>query len=134
MKALALSVFFLASSGWMVTNGAAATAKPLPDWSGAWIVPLKDFSEAILREQNPADPTAPDLLPAAAVVAVAQMRRLITGEDPDGMKPRTNGEQCLPAGMPDIMRYPVGLNGLVFQSDDSAATFEAMTRNGAQAS
>jgi len=30
----------------------------------------------------------------------------------------------------DIMRYPVGLNGLVFQSDDSAATYEAMTRNG----
>jgi hypothetical protein len=30
----------------------------------------------------------------------------------------------------DIMRYPIGLNGLVFQSDDSAATYEAMTRNG----
>jgi hypothetical protein len=30
----------------------------------------------------------------------------------------------------DIMRFPIGLNGLVFQSDDSAATYAAMTRNG----
>jgi len=30
----------------------------------------------------------------------------------------------------DIMRFPIGLNGLVFQSDDSAATYAQMTGNG----
>jgi hypothetical protein len=30
----------------------------------------------------------------------------------------------------DIARFPIGLNGLVFQSDDSAATYETMRRNG----
>jgi catechol 2,3-dioxygenase-like lactoylglutathione lyase family enzyme len=32
----------------------------------------------------------------------------------------------------DIMRFPVGLNGLVFRSEDSAATYDAMRRNGVE--
>jgi catechol 2,3-dioxygenase-like lactoylglutathione lyase family enzyme len=32
----------------------------------------------------------------------------------------------------DIMRFPVGLNGLVFRSEDSAATYQAMRRNGVE--
>jgi hypothetical protein len=31
---------------------------------------------------------------------------------------------------PDITSFPIGLNGLVFQTEDAAATYAAMTRNG----
>jgi hypothetical protein len=93
-----------------------AHGQPLPDWSGAWIIPEQDFIREVISELTPGNPRAPALTAAAAAVAGAQFRRVQTGKDPEGAPPpRTNGELCLPPGMPDIMRYPVAIE-ILFSS------------------
>jgi hypothetical protein len=87
-------------------------AAGLPDWSGAWIIPSEVFGQGILREHNPSDPTAPPLSSAYAEKLRAFNARRLTGDSKAGQHLRTNGELCLPAGMPDTMKYPVAIEFL----------------------
>src|SRR5262245_18878893 len=93
---------------------AVAAQTVLPDWSGAWIYPFEDFGRENVRFRIPGDPSAPRSAPAAAAL-LAETGRGLTGRPgrPDdaaaatstGPRRRLNSEDCLPTGMPNLMRY-----------------------------
>jgi len=84
----------------------------LPDWSGLWIIPDQAFLQTLISEVQAGSPKAPLLAPDyAAKVAAGNLRRM-TGKDGPGEPVRSNAENCLPVGMPDVMRYPAGLEFL----------------------
>jgi hypothetical protein len=84
-----------------------------PDWSGAWIYPFADFGKENVRFRIPGDPIAPRLTPPYAAL-LTESRRGLTGTpgtaarsaaDVAGPRRRLNSEDCLPTGMPNLMRY-----------------------------
>lgn len=89
-----------------------ASLAKLPDWSGLWIIHDELFIQALLSELQPGSPRAPQLTPAYAARLQAGNERRMTGKDGAAGPIRTNSEQCLPPGMPDLMRYPAGLEVL----------------------
>jgi hypothetical protein len=86
----------------------------LPDWSGAWIRPFEAFVQENSRLRDPANPIAPRLTPAYAALLAESRRGLsnrgfesapagaVANEEP---RRRMNSEDCLPTGMPNMMRY-----------------------------
>ena len=86
----------------------------LPDWSGAWIYPFEAFGQETIRSRITGDPIAPKFTPPYAAMLV-ESRRGLTGRPgaPDdaaaaasaGPRRRLNSEDCLPTGMPNLMRY-----------------------------
>jgi hypothetical protein len=89
-----------------------ASLAKLPDWSGLWIIHDELFVQTLLSELQPGSPRAPQLTPAYAARVQAGNLRRMTGQDPPGEPVHTNSEECLPPGMPDVMRYPGGLEFL----------------------
>jgi hypothetical protein len=94
---------------------------PPPDWSGAWIHPFDAFGQETVRFRIPGDPIAPKFTPAY-VALMADSRRGLT-DRPDtaaavaalitaGPRRRLNSEDCLPTGMPNMMRYAFALEFL----------------------
>src|SRR5262245_19113216 len=93
----------------------------IPDWSGAWIYPFEDFGQENVRFRSTGDPIAPRLAPAYAAL-LAEGRRGLTGRPgaPDdvaaassaGPRRRLNSEDCLPSGMPNLMRYSFAFESL----------------------
>jgi hypothetical protein len=78
----------------------------LPDWSGAWIVPFEDFGRETQRFRDPQSPDAPAWSPSVAAAQEIARRRTRTGVEPaPGAANRQNTENCLPNGMPNVMRY-----------------------------
>lgn len=84
---------------------------PLPDWSGAWVRPFDAFGQETGRLRNATDPIAPRLAPAYAAL-MAETRRGLTDRgnvganvENTGPRRRLNSEDCLPTGMPNMMRY-----------------------------
>src|SRR5262245_62103524 len=92
-------------------QGYAALDK-LPDWSGLWAIPEDLFVQALIADLQPGSPVAPRLTPDYAAKLQAGNVRRMTGKDPPGERVRSNSEDCLPPGMPDLMRYPAGLEFL----------------------
>ena len=83
-----------------------ASIARLPDWSGAWIVPFEDFGLETQRFRNPQSPDAPRWSPSVAAGQESVRRRVQTGvESAPGATNRQNTENCLPNGMPNVMRY-----------------------------
>lgn len=83
-----------------------ASIARLPDWSGAWIVPFEAFRDEIARVRDPKHPAAPKWTPAYLSLIDASRRRVQTGkESSPGATSRQNSENCLPSGMPNVMRY-----------------------------
>jgi hypothetical protein len=85
----------------------------LPDWSGAWIHPFEAFGQETIRYRIPGDPIAPRLTPAYFALMM-ESRRGLTGrpdapvtlpDDNSLPRRRLNSEDCLPTGMPNVMRY-----------------------------
>ena len=75
-----------------------ASIAALPDWRGAWVVPFEAFVTENARQRDPKDPSAPLLTPDYAAMQAAS--------SPDNPTRRpSNGESCLPTGMPNVMRY-----------------------------
>ena len=84
----------------------------LPDWSGAWILPFEAFGQENLRSRILGDPIAPKLTPPYAALLMETRRGLTPGpgtpkEAVTSTAPRRrlNSENCLPTGMPNLMRY-----------------------------
>jgi hypothetical protein len=88
---------------------------PLPDWSGAWIRPFDAFVQETGRLRNATDAAAPRLAPAYAALML-ETRRGLADRSPGGSagdsaawnagpRRRLNSEDCLPTGMPNMMRY-----------------------------
>src|SRR5262245_25053656 len=85
----------------------------IPDWSGAWIYPFEDFGQENVRFRITGDPIAPRLAPAYAAL-LTETRRGLTGRPgasddaaaaaSAGPRRRLNSEDCLPTGMPNVMR------------------------------
>ena len=109
----------------------------LPDWSGAWIYPFEAFGQENVRFRIPGDPIAPKFTPPYTAL-LAESRRGLTGR-PDtpaavaamitaGPRRRLNSEDCLPTGMPNMMRYSFafeflftpGRVTLVLEHDDTS--------------
>jgi hypothetical protein len=90
-----------------VARGQAA----LPDWSGAWIFPFEDFGQENVRSRIVGDPMAPKFTPKYAALMEETRRGLapvpgtpaVTSNT--GPRRRLNSEDCLPTGMPNLMRY-----------------------------
>jgi len=83
-----------------------ASIARLPDWSGAWIVPFAAFGEESRRFRAPGHPDAPKWTPAYRALVEARSRLVQTGQEASpGAAPRQNFENCLPTGMPNVMRY-----------------------------
>ena len=112
-----------------------ASTPALPDWSGAWIRPFEPFVTENARLRNPVDPTAPRLAPPYAALMDETRRGLTNGGggtsrvSPDaGPRRRLNSEDCLPTGMPNMMRYAfafeflftAGRVTLVLEHDDTS--------------
>lgn len=93
-------------------HAAPASLAKLPDWSGMWIIHEELFIQALLSETRPGSPHGPPLTSAYAARLQALNERRMTGKDGPGGALRTNSEGCLPPGMPDMMRYPAGLEVL----------------------
>jgi len=116
---MALLGAFMCAGAAVTAEGAKYTAgrtyaslAKLPDWSGLWIIHEETFIQSLLSDLASGSPTAPPLTPeSAAKVQAANLRRL-TGQDGPGDPVRSNSEGCLPPGMPDVMRYPAGLEVL----------------------
>jgi len=112
MKAMAAGAVLLGAV--MYTAAVLLAQAAPPDWSGAWIYPFESFGEENIRFRNPDDPIAPKFTPAYAAL-LAESRRGLTGrpDTPDavaakittGPRRRLNSEDCLPTGMPNVMRY-----------------------------
>lgn len=77
----------------------------LPDWSGAWVVPLDAFLAENGRQRIIGDPASPPLTPAFAEILERQRRDSVTRQ-------ATNAERCLPNGMPNVMRYAFAIEFL----------------------
>jgi hypothetical protein len=90
-----------------------ASIANLPDWSGAWVIPGRDFGEGEMHAHIPTDPLAPALTGEYAAMRLAFNVRQQTGKDPENTRPaRANSEQCVPNGMPMVMRPPVAIEFL----------------------
>jgi hypothetical protein len=98
----------------MYTAAALFAQAAPPDWSGAWIYPFEAFGQENSRLRNPGDAIAPKFTPAYMAL-LAESRRGLAGRSntPDavaamitaGPRRRLNSEDCLPTGMPNMMRY-----------------------------
>jgi hypothetical protein len=78
----------------------------LPDWTGAWIVPFTAFGEESARFRNLKNPDAPKWTPAYTTIVETRSRLVRSGqESTPGAAGRQNSENCLPTGMPNMMRY-----------------------------
>ena len=110
----ALAATLLAASPALLAQG------PLPDWSGAWIVPFEAFAVENVRLRIPGDAMAPRLTPPYAAL-LEETRRGLTGRPGGagnagqiaaGPRRRLNSEDCLPTGMPNMMRYAFAMEFL----------------------
>jgi hypothetical protein len=91
-----------------------ASIAKLPNWSGLWVMPEAEFLRAIITEVDPESPRAPALAPAAKKILEAFNARRMTGRQVSSGSPaRTNADECIPPGMPDVMRYPAGIEFLL---------------------
>lgn len=82
----------------------------LPDWSGAWIVPFDAFRQETQRFRASDGPDTPRWTPGVAAAQERARRRVETGvESSPGAVARQNAENCLPTGMPNVMRYPFAI-------------------------
>ena len=127
----------LASQRLGTREGSRAT---LPDWSGAWIIPFQNFGQENVRLRIPDDPSAPRLTPPYAAL-MDETRRGLAARDPGrlggageavagatGPRRRLNSEDCLPTGMPNVMRYAFAIEFLftpgrvtiLLENDDSS--------------
>ena len=84
----------------------------LPDWSGAWILPFEAFGQENVRSRIVGDPIAPKFTPPYLALMLETRRGLIgrpdtpkEAESSTGPRRRLNSENCLPTGMPNLMRY-----------------------------
>ncbi len=75
-----------------------ASIAALPDWRGAWVVPFEAFVAENTRQRDHKDPSAPLLTPEYAAMQAASSPLNPTRRP-------SNGESCLPTGMPNVMRY-----------------------------
>jgi hypothetical protein len=90
-----------------------ASISKLPDWSGAWVIPVNEFGDGQMHEEDPKDPRAPAFIGPYATALVAWHVRQMTGKDPENVPPaRSNSERCLPIGMPGLMRPPIAIEFL----------------------
>ena len=91
----------------------SAAPRTLPDWSGAWIRPFEAFVQENSTLRDPANPIAPRLTPPYAALLAETRRGLANrpeaapagGDAKAGPRRRLNSEDCLPTGMPNMMRY-----------------------------
>ena len=120
VRAVILAACSLAAVGTALSAQARSStrsepAPAVPDWSGAWIRPFEPFAQENGRLRDPADPIAPRLAPAAAAL-LAETRIGLADRDRGGAaadgaaanagsRRRINSENCLPTGMPNMMRY-----------------------------
>ena len=90
-----------------------ASITRLPDWSGAWIVSFDTFRDDSTRFRDVNHPEAPKWTPAYMTVVDTRSRRVQTGqESTPGASARQNSENCLPTGMPNVMRYAFAIEFL----------------------
>ena len=90
-----------------------ASIARLPDWSGAWIVPFATFREDSTRFRDTTHPDAPKWTPAYMSIVESRSRRVQTGQESSpGAGGRQNSENCLPTGMPNVMRYAFAIEFL----------------------
>jgi hypothetical protein len=110
----ALAATMWCAKTWSEARGDTYTSiAKLPDWSGAWVIPGRDFGEGEMRAHIPSDPLAPALTGKYEAMRLAFNARQQTGKDPPNVKPaRANSEQCVPNGMPMVMRPPTAIEFL----------------------
>lgn len=106
---ICLGVFLSVTCGFTQSEGRRgdtyASIAQLPDWSGVWVIPFDDFMRENLRQRIIGDPASPPLTPAFAAVLAGQRLGSPT-------RKATNAEQCLPNGMPNVMRYAFAIEFL----------------------
>ena len=106
---ICLVVLFSVTCGFAQSEGRRGetyvSIAQLPDWSGVWVIPFDTFLRENVLQRVVGDPASPPLTPAFA--------KVLAGQRPGSpTRKATNAEQCLPNGMPNVMRYAFAIEFL----------------------
>ncbi len=88
-----------------------ASIEQLPDWSGVWVRPFRDFAAENAAENQPGSGIGPTLTPAAMAERAIARERVSGARTPTDPVARTTS--CgAPGGMPHVMRFAFGIEFL----------------------